>query len=200
MPGCFRYPALLVWLLLAYGCATRPPISSPADETIWLAHQARVQVLNDWQVQGRVGIRREQEGWNASFDWQQRGAEYRIRLRGPFGQGAIELHGNPAGVWLKQKDRPPVYARDAEALLLDKTGWRLPVAGLSNWLRGLPEVDAPAMLDWDDEGHLRRLTQANWDIDYRRYRPVGALSLPDRLRLSREALLVKIVVDRWIIQ
>lgn len=191
---------LLIWLLLAAGCATQPPISSPADEAIWLAHQARVEALSDWQVQGRVAISREQEGWNANFDWQQRGDEYRIRLRGPFGQGAIELHGNPAGVWLKQKDKLPVYARDADALLEAEIGWRLPVAGLSSWLRGLPETDTPATFDWDAEGHLRRLTQANWDIDYRRYQAVDELSLPDRLRLSRDSLLVKVVIDHWQIQ
>ncbi len=196
----FRYPALFAWLLLVSGCATQTLTPSPADEAVWLAHRARVQALDDWQVQGRLAISREQEGWNASFDWQQRGDEYRIRLRGPFGQGAIELHGNLAGVWLKQKDRPPVYARDAEALLVAETGWQLPVAGLGSWLRGLPEMDIPAHFDWDVNGHLRRLTQADWNIDYRRYQEIEALSLPDRLRLSRDSLSVKVVIDQWEIQ
>jgi len=195
-----RYPAWIIWLLVISGCATQPSITPPADEAVWLAHQARAQALTTWQVRGRVAISREQEGWNASFDWQQREEEFRIRLRGPFGQGAIELHGSPAGVWLKQKDRPPVYARDAEALLAAETGWRLPVAGMSSWLRGLPEMDATATFDWDAEGHLRHLTQSNWEIDYRRYQVVDGMPLPDRLRLSRDALRVKVVIDHWQIQ
>ena len=71
---------------------------------------------------------------------------------------------------------------------------------MGSWLRGLPEADAPATIDWDEDGHLRHLTQANWEIDYRRYQAVDTLSLPDRLRLSRDSLLVKVVIDRWQIQ
>ena len=196
MQNGFRYAALILSLLLVSACATRPT-SPSATESVWLAHQARLQTLSNWQVQGRVAVRREQEGWNANFDWQQRGEEYRIRLRGPFGQGAIELYGNAAGVWLKRKEQPTVYADDAEALLEAETGWQLPLNGFGSWLRGLPETDTPASLDWDAEGHLRRLTQSDWAIDYRRYQLVNDLPLPDRLRLNRDSLLVKVVIDQW---
>ncbi|MFC1772215.1 lipoprotein insertase outer membrane protein LolB [Pseudomonadota bacterium] len=200
MPNSFRYAALFVWLLLVSACATRPTVSPSAAESVWLAHQASVQNLSNWQVQGRVAVSREQEGWNANFDWQQSGEDYRIRLRGPFGQGAVELHGNNAGVWLKRKDQPALYAHDAEALLEAETGWHLPLNGFGSWLRGLPEAAAPATLDWDTEGRLRSLLQADWEIDYRRYQVVNDLSLPDRLRLNRDSLLVKVVIDQWEIQ
>lgn len=200
MPNSLRFAALFVCVLLVSACATHPTISPPADDSVWLAHQARVRTLDDWQVQGRVAVSREQEGWNANFDWQQRGEEYRIRLRGPFGQGAVELYGNNAGVWLKRKEQPTVYAHDAEALLEAETGWHLPLNGFGSWLRGLPGTDTPASMDWDAEGHLRSLSQANWAIEYRRYQVVSDLSLPDRLRLSRDSLMVKVVIDQWEIQ
>lgn len=198
MPNGFSYLLLIVWTLLATACATRPADSPSSAEGAWLGHQARVQSLDDWKVQGRVAVRRDQEGWNANFDWQQRGEEYRIRLRGPFGQGAVELYGNSAGVWLKRKEQPTVYADDAEALLLAETGWHLPLNGFDSWLLGLPDAGSPATaLDWDADGHLRHLTQADWEIDYRRYKAVDDVSLPDRLRLNRDSLLVKIVIDQW---
>lgn len=198
--GFLRYAALIMSVLLLSACATRPAVSPSAEESVWLDHQARVQSLGDWQVQGRVAVSREQEGWNANFDWRQRGEEYRIRLRGPFGQGAVELFGNAAGVWLKRKEQPTVYAHDAEALLEAETGWHLPLNGFGSWLRGLPGADAPATLDWDAEGRLRRLTQSDWEIDYRRYLVVEGLSLPDRLRMNRDSLLVKVVIDHWKLQ
>jgi outer membrane lipoprotein LolB len=197
MPYNFRFAVPFIWVLLVSACATRPVATPSADQSVWLAHHARVQNLDDWQVQGRVAVRREADGWNANFDWQQRGDEYRIRLRGPFGQGAVELHGNTSGVWLKRKEHAAVYAHDAEALLEAETGWQLPLNGFGSWLRGVPEADMPANLDWDEEGRLRLLQQADWEINYRRYQFVNDVSLPDRLRLRRDSLLVKVVIDQW---
>ena len=186
----------LVMLLLA-GCAARPPLPGPDAEAAWLAHRAALQALSDWQVQGRVAVRAGEEGWNAHFDWQQHGAAYRIRLRGPFGQGAVELHGNTEGVWLKHSDRPEVFARDPETLLERETGWRLPVAGLTAWLRGLPVGELPADYQWDAHGTLVEINQDGWHIDYSRYQQNGALRLPVRMRLERDALQVRFVIDSW---
>jgi outer membrane lipoprotein LolB len=184
-------------LLLLGGCATRPPVPVDERESLWLAHRSRVEALSGWQVQGRVAIRREEDGWHAAFDWQQRGDSYRLRLRGPFGQGAVELQGDAAGVWLRRQDREPVYARSVDRLLQEETGWLLPVSGLQDWLLGLPVEQQPASLDWDDRGLLQSLQQDGWRIDYRRYQVVGGKHLPDRLQLARDTLLVKVVVDEW---
>jgi outer membrane lipoprotein LolB len=193
-------PARLVLLsalaLLLNACASRPP-GPEAPESVWLQHRDSVQTLSEWQLLGRVAIRNADEGWNASFDWRQSGQRYRIRLRGPFGQGAVELHGDPGGVWLRRQDQAPVFAHNADDLLARETGWQLPVSGLGDWLRGLPDASLTAELKWDAEGRLRKLLQGGWQIDYRRYRSVGARQLPDRLQLERDDLRVKVVVDSW---
>ena len=187
----------LTVVLLLNACATRPPVTAKVPESVWLEHRATLETLTDWQVRGRVAIRSEDDGWNADFDWQQRGESYRIRLRGPFGQGGIELHGDKLGVWLRRQDEAPVYARNVELLLKEETGWRLPVLGLSDWLRGLPADAQPAALDWDQQGRLQSLQQDGWNIAYGRYRTVGERQLPDKLQLLRDRLLVKVVVDEW---
>lgn len=186
----------LVVMLLA-GCATRPPVSEPASESVWLAHRSTLEALTDWQVQGRVGVRAGEDGWNASFDWQQQGDAYRIRLRGPFGQGAVELAGSAQGVWLTQADRPAVFARDAETLLQRETGWRLPVSGLSAWLRGLPRTAAHSEFSWDERGRLQQLDENGWRIDYLRYQQAHSLEMPARLDLHRDTLRVKFILDTW---
>jgi outer membrane lipoprotein LolB len=183
-------------LLLLSACATRPP-APPAERAAWQAHRAALETLTHWQVQGRVGVRAGDEGWNASFDWQQQDQEYRIRLRGPFGQGAVELHGNEQGVWLKQADRPAVFALDPETLLEKETGWWLPVSGLNFWLRGLPVPGGPSQYRWDEQGSLAHLEQKGWQIDYRSYRQAGAFRLPDRISIEGDALRVKFVIDAW---
>lgn len=193
-----RLAPLAMLVLLLNACATRPPAPESAPEGVWEQHRDSLRTLTDWQLAGRVAIRNAEEGWSANFDWWQTGQRYRIRLRGPFGQGAVELHGDAQGVWLKRKDQAPVYAHDADALLARETGWQLPVSGLGAWLRGLPDTTPPVTsLDWDSAGQLTQLQQSGWQIDYRRYRTVGERQLPDKLQLVRDGLRVKVVVDSW---
>ena len=187
-------PVLAVFIL---GCAAQPPRPGPQAQSAWLQHRATLEALHDWQVQGRVALRTDDEGWSANFDWQQRGSDYRIRLRGPFGQGAVELHGNELGVWLQQAEQLPVFALDAETLLEQQTGWRLPVAGLAAWLRGVPVAGTESELAWDAQGRLQHLAQNGWQIDYQRYLEKNALMLPQKLRLQRDSVRVKFIIDDW---
>ena len=192
-----RFLLLLSVVLLLPACATRQPVPDAAPESVWLQHREDVRALARWQVQGRVAIRSSEEGWHANFDWQQADQQYRIRLRGPFGQGAVELGGGPGAAWLQRTGEVPVHAQDADALLVAETGWNLPVAGLSAWLRGVPDDARPARLWWDADGLLTQLEQDGWRIDFRRYRLVGQRQLPDKLQLERDNVRVKVVVDHW---
>ncbi|MFQ5642150.1 MAG: lipoprotein insertase outer membrane protein LolB [Thiogranum sp.] len=188
---------LLAMLLMTTACATRPQVPAPEAESAWLEHRATLEALHDWQVRGRVALRTEDEGWSAAFDWQQRGDDYRIRLRGPFGQGAVELRGDRHGVWLKRADQPAVFALNAEALLQQQTGWRLPVTGLAAWLRGLPVGGSDPLVRWDEQGRLLHIAQNGWQIDYQRYTDSNGLPLPQKLRLERDAVQVRFVLDDW---
>jgi len=53
----------LAVLVLAGGCATHPPAGTPEAEPAWLEHRAALEALRDWQVQGRVALRTETEGY-----------------------------------------------------------------------------------------------------------------------------------------
>jgi len=187
----------LAGLLVLSGCASRAPVSPAGSEADWLAHQAALQTLTHWRVQGRIAVRTASEGWSANFDWQQRGEDYRIRVRGPFGQGAVELHGNSLGVWLKRADQPPVFALNPEALLEQETGWQLPLAGLGSWLRGLPVAGGQPNIAWDEQGRLLEIEQNGWQISYSRYLTQGDLQLPEKLRMQRDSLRVKFIIDGW---
>jgi outer membrane lipoprotein LolB len=189
-----------LWLagfLVLSACATRPPVSPADSQANWLARQAVLETLTHWRVQGRIAVRTASEGWSAHFDWKQRGEDYRIRVRGPFGQGAVELHGNGLGVWLKRADQPPVFALNPEALLEQETGWQLPVAGLSSWLRGLPVPGGQTDIAWDAQGRLLQIEQNGWQISYSRYLAQGDLQLPEKLRMQRDSLQVKFIIDGW---
>ena len=131
------------------------------------------------------------------FRSRQREDRFHIRLRGPLGQGAIELLGDSRGVHLLQPGKPAVSAPSAELLLQQQTGWRLPVSSLQFWLRGLPVPGVESDFQVDVQGRLIDLRQYNWIIDYDTYHETGAHWLPQRMKLEDPPLRVKFVVDQW---
>jgi outer membrane lipoprotein LolB len=181
--------ALLFALLLA-GCATQPPAPS---------HPSRAAAeLDNWAFNGRVSLTQGETGWHAGLTWRQRGGDYALRVAGPLGQGAFELSGDAAGVMLVDADGRTYTARDPDALLRHVTGWALPVSGMHFWVRGLAAPGIEAQVERDDAGRVSRLDQSGWEINYDRYRTVAELTLPGRLRMRREDIGVRLVIDEWL--
>ena len=48
-------------------------------------------------------------------------------------------------------------------------------------------------------GLLQRLEQSGWDIEYTRFERIGGWRWPTRLRLTNEALVVRLVIDAWLL-
>ena len=192
--------ALLAVVLIAplFGCAI-PPATSPEATAAWAARQSRLARLTTWQADGRIGVVSGQEGWHASFQWAQRDAGYRIALIGPLGQGRVVVESDGQEVRIQTQDGQNWTAPDADALLEQSLGVRLPVNGLRYWARGLPEPGSTPILQTDGQGRLTRLEQNGWVIEYPAYAPTSLLNLdlPERIVARRQDLSVKLVIERW---
>jgi outer membrane lipoprotein LolB len=182
--------ALLLALLLA-GCAALPPAT--------LQHPQAAADLDNWAFNGRVSLTRGETGWHAGLVWRERSGEYDLRVVGPLGQGAFELSGDAAGVMLVDADSRTFTTRDAEALVRHVTGWVLPVSGMHYWVRGLVAPGIEAQVERDSSGLLSRLVQSGWAISYDRYQSIGDLVLPGRLRMERDDIAVRLVIDEWLL-
>ena len=93
---------------------------------------------------------------------------------------------------------------DPAGLLLQVTGWQLPVTGLQYWVRGQVIPDRTAELELDGQGRLKRLRQNDWDIRYLAYARYGALQLPRRIFMSRavgdgggQKLEIRLALNNW---
>ena len=83
------------------------------------------------------------------------------------------------------------------AQLQERLGFDLPLDELRYWLLGVPDPSAAFELKRNDQDRALQLTQDEWTIDYDRYIPVGADSLPAHLVLNRAGVRVRIGVDHW---
>jgi outer membrane lipoprotein LolB len=192
---------IVVVLLLAAlsACSVTPTAPPVADRAkVWAGRERSIGQLDRWTIRGRVALSTEDEGWNAALQWKQRGIDYDIRVIAPFGQGSMRLQGGAAGVMLRTSDHPqPVYAADAEALLRSQTGWRMPVAALRYWIRGLPQPGGGHTLELDDRGRLAHLSQGGWSVDFLVYQRVDGYQLPEKIFMKSQGLRIRVVIHNW---
>ena len=179
--------------LLALSACSPVPVKTSGD---WQAPDWTV-----WTLHGRVAIRHAEEGWHATLHWSQQSAVlYQLELSGPLGQGAVRLAGAAEGVRLLRADGVEDWAPTADELLARHTGWRLPIAGLRYWARGLPAPGSTASIERDPAGRPLRLMQAGWDIRYNQYQDYPGLgSLPRRVDFEHGELSARLIVDSWVV-
>ncbi len=185
---------LLLLVLALSGCAVQPPHAPPAACPLPACTPAAV---TDWKLQGRLSLTHDGQGWHAGLDWENHAGRYRLLVRGPLGQGALQLDGDAQGVRLVDADGRIYTAADAESLLQQVAGWELPVSGMRYWVRGLPDPGLHLDATLDGTGRLTLMRQAGWTIRYQRYRLVDGIEWPARLTLERNGLVLKLVIDRW---
>jgi outer membrane lipoprotein LolB len=176
---------------LLAACATNRPAPAPAVE--WSQRVAELQSLGSWQLDGRAAVAVGTQGWQATLNWQERGASAEVHLSGPFGIGALLLQRGADGLSLDGAPPSPDVLDQLQARL----GFELPLDHLRYWLIGAPDPSAAFDLKRNAQDRASQLNQDGWSIDYDRYMPVSADVLPAHLVLSREGVRVRIAIDRW---
>ena len=191
--------ALLSCALLLTACETTPEVVPVADpELAWQEQQSRLADLHQWRAVGKIAIRSQEDSWNAGLQWEQDRDSYRIRLSGPLGQGLMELTGEPGRVEMRTSDKQVYRAAAPDDLLLEHTGWRVPVAGLRYWILGRPAPeDAIGSLALDPAGRLAQLYQSGWHIQYQRYKEFDGIPLPTKMTLENPKVQAKLIVRSW---
>lgn len=185
-------PVPLLLCLLLGACATPRPI--PDADFAQLQQQLRA--LHSWQVDGKIGLRRDGRGGSAQVQWIQRRDQFSLRLSGPMGIGTVLIDGDADGVEVRNKDGV-FQAASPEQLLLELTGWHIPVSELHYWARGLAAPDLPVEQQELDQGRLARLQQGGWQIDYRDYTLVEGLWLPAKMLMSRPETRLTLLYKSW---
>jgi outer membrane lipoprotein LolB len=177
------------------GCAALRPKERPAaaPSASWDERRKDLERARQWDLDGRAAVALGQQGWQASLNWRQSGADSELHLAGPLGVGALMIKVTPAGLSLN--GAPPSDAVVAQ--LQDRLGFQLPLDNLRYWLLGIPDPSTPFELTRNPQDRAARLSQAGWNIEYGEYMAGDGDLLPKRLVLTRADARVRIAVDRW---
>ncbi len=219
MPSA-RTATLALVALLAVGCATRPlrpdgpeaapppetttapvdavapPVDSPEAFAAMAAREAAMDERTGWQLKGRMAVARGSDGGTLNVDWVYWEGVYIITLSAPVTGKQWRLRGTPKGATLEGLDGGPREGADAESLLLDATGWRLPVAQMPAWVRGRRGAGPVDALAIDAEGRPAGFRQGGWTLTFRDWWP-GDPPLPRRVFAETDGASVRLVVSDW---
>ncbi len=189
-------PLLLVLLLSA--CSTTPPRppSESSPEQSWQQRQQQLKQLSHWQLSGRLAVLNDHEAWHMSLEWLQREDRYSLNIIAPLGQGSMQLHGDAVQVMLMTDEGETINSSDPDLLLYQQFGWKVPVAALRYWVLGLP-APGESVETVDEYGHLIKLQQAGWEIDFLDYQPQLGLELPRKVFVSNHLAKVKLIISTW---
>lgn len=198
-----RWVCVAGMVALLGACATKGPVSPPAEISKWPSamaakRAAKLIPIRSWSLKGRLGIQLPSEGLSAGIEWLQNKKEYQIKLFDQLGRQVALLTGGPGRVALKTSKGDSFHGRNAEKLLQKHLGWTIPVESLFYWVRGLPDPNTVAWReDYDDAGHLVALSQGGWRVRLSRYDGEGITALPQLVRIEREDIKLKLLIKEW---
>jgi outer membrane lipoprotein LolB len=176
-----RYAFFLACVLLA-GCAAIERQPLPAQP-----------IGDAFHLTGRVSVKYGAEAASGSINWRHESGGDDLLISTPLGQGVAHIVRRDRLVSLTTSDQKRYQAGDVETLTRQVLGWSLPLAGLPDWVLGRAAAGAPAEAERDDAQRLTALRQSGWLIEFLAY----AGSLPARMRLSRQDVDIKLVIDQW---
>jgi outer membrane lipoprotein LolB len=194
--GRFRACAALARLVLAACAPVAPRPAAVADEAAQQARESALAAQPDWGFRGRVAISQGEQGGNAGIRWRQHGADFDIELSAPITRQSWRLSSRGGQVTLAGLEGGQQQGTDAEALLLEATGWRIPVAAMAAWARGARGQGSAAEFASDAEGRPATLVQDGWRIEYRGWFP-GQPPLPQKVFAKQGEAGVRLVVEAW---
>lgn len=186
--------------LAAVGCSQLGSMSGdPRAEQLWNARQQAAAEFDNWDLRARAALRLKGEAYNINLSWKRAPDRFSILLEAPFGQGVFRITSGSDGVYrLHLPDGQQIVNSTPEALLEDAVGWSLPIDGLEYWIRGMPQPGGNYFRRIDAEGRARTISQDRWDISYTDYFDTEPEpQLPRRIKLAREELSLKLVIEHW---
>jgi outer membrane lipoprotein LolB len=189
--------AAIVGALLLAACAITPP--APVRDLTATEQQTVLRELPGYTLDGRVAVRSGDQGWQASVHWLQRGDVSEVRLSGPFGAGALRLRLQGGELQLTDSRGHKLQGEQATRALNEQLGFMPPLESLRYWLLALP--DAATAEPAATVSTPAELAQRDWQLRYEDYRSEATLQgnvrVPRKLTATREAIRLRLVVDRW---
>lgn len=175
--------AALALVLVLAGCA--PAEIRPTFQAV------------EFELAGRLGARYQSESFTGNLTWKHARDADELLISTPLGQGVARIARQGNAIVLATAEPREYRATDAELITERVLGFRVPLAGLADWVRGRPSPQvpgaSPAQAEYSPDGKLKTLEQSGWKIEYQDYE--GAR--PTRMRLVYPGIELRLAITQW---
>ncbi len=188
---------IMFWLSACSSLQRQTSAERPLDVS---AREQQILAMDQFTLQASVGIKTPDDSISANLHWQQYDArQFDARLSNFLGISLFELTQNNTGSEILLKGET-YRAVDTSSLLLQLSGWSMPLQDMPVWLRGLPGSKARNIVR-DEFGRVTafNLTDSTgivWQLQYQSFFP-DSLALPKRMLLTSSDSQIKIVMRSW---
>lgn len=148
----------------------------------------------EFELAGRIAVRYGSDAASGNLAWRHTRDSDELLMTTPIGSSVARIVRSGGVVVLTAADGSQTRAADAESLTEKALGFRLPLAGLSDWVRARPMAALPVEETRDAQGRLASLRQNGWRIEYQQFRPDG---LPARLKLEYPGIELRLAIHEW---
>jgi outer membrane lipoprotein LolB len=192
---------VLVLAVLAVGmagCRTAPPrpVLGPGPGAPWAEQRAALQDLDRYNLNGRVAVAANGQGFSASLRYTQQVRRTQFSLEGPLGIGGLRAEAEGDQLKIETSRGEKLDGPEARAELERRLGFALPLEQLRWWLLGIP-APGEAAVNAAESGEIRDFTQGGWRVSIQSRVAGLGFSLPQRLTAEREGARLKLLVERW---
>lgn len=147
----------------------------------------------EFELSGRFAVSYRGEANTGNLAWRYGAGAEEVLITSPLGQGVARITREGGVVTLTTPEPREYKAADAESLTEKVLGFRLPLAGLADWVRARP-APGPSQTRYDAEGRLAELEQAGWKVHYLEY---DESKRPSRLRLTFPGVDLRLAITQW---
>lgn len=195
-------PLVSCMMLSACHSLPTPPLQTEASPSELLRKQ-RLQAQDQFALQAKLAVQYAGKGYTSRLQWQHSTDRDVLDIYSPLGQLLAHIEREQTQVSLLDQQGIRHQAATISALTEVLLGWRLPLAGLSQWVQGLPAAGSAYQAVYVESGEPQQLLQDGWRIDYDRYQAVDisglmqTVSLPVGLRLQQADIRLKLVILDW---
>jgi len=172
-----RFAALSAFAVLVAACAQ---LQNGAEKPVF-------------ELTGRIAARYGAESFSGNLAWRHAERSDEMLITTPIGQGVARIVRDGEAVTLTTAEPKEYRATDAETLTEQVLGFRMPLAGLADWVRARPSGAASFKDEKSADGRLQRLEQSGWKIEYLAYDG----ERPSRLRLLYPGIELRLAISGW---
>jgi len=187
----------VISLLLISACAGKP--TQPTPENQWLQRQQQITVIDQWTVNGRMGIKTPEQRNSFNFNWQHQIDKQQFMLY-ELGITYAKLYQEKDKALLELSDDQQYQSSDVETLMSRVLGYPIPIEHMRYWIMGLPYPGNSSALTFDQLGYLKEIKYHQWRILYKKYRRYDNyfdIYLPSKITITDGEVTIKLSLRDW---